>query len=338
MRTFGFLLSLVFLHSPLIAQEPPSALGNKIPNPPKRGPVVVHKVQYTGTLSEKKASFLATLSLECTNKVETVLPLLTGDIAVTGSKLPEGLRLERSGKGYLLSVNKPGEYEVELNILAKITRADPWRKVEFTGPAATIALTPVDHPDRYGVVPTDDNGRVLGFIEKPPAGDAITNLVNAGTYVFEPSVLDRIPAGRPTSVEREIFPAMAADGTLFAMASDDYWVDAGTPASYLAANLHLVDNPEGGTHPEAYVDPTALVCGSVIGRGAVVAPGASVDASLVLDGATIRENARVEGSIIGPGANIAAGASVAGLSVVGSGAAVESGERLDGIRRPEPEG
>ena len=59
------------------------------------------------------------------------------------------------------------------------------------------------------------------------------------------------------------------------------------------------------------------------------------DATLEED---IGENARVEGSIIGPGANSAAGASGAGLSVVGSGAAVESGERLDGIRRPEPEG
>jgi len=207
-----------------------------------------------------------------------------------------------------------------------------------TGAAATIALTPVDDPARYGVVPTDDNGRVLDFIEKPPAGEAPTNLVNAGTYVLEPSVLARIPPGRPVSLEREIFPAMAAGGTLFAMASDDYWVDAGTPASYLAANLHLVDHPEGGTHPEARVDPTARVCGSVIGPGAVVAPGASVDASLVLDGAIIRENVRVEGSIIGPGADIGAGAIVAGLSVVGPGAAVESGERLDGIRRPEPEG
>tara|TARA_B100001105_G_scaffold81672_1_gene64775 strand:- start:526 stop:735 length:210 start_codon:yes stop_codon:yes gene_type:complete len=69
-----------------------------------------------------------------------------------------------------------------------------------------------------------------------------------------------------------------------------------------------------------------------------VANGASVDASLVLDGAIIRENARVEGSIIGPKANIAAGASVTGLSVIGPGTTVESGERLDGIRRPEPEG
>ncbi len=225
-----------------------------------------------------------------------------------------------------------GDVLTDLDIDALIERH------RVTRAAATIALTQVDDPGRYGVVHTDDNGRVLNFLEKPPVGQTPTNLVNAGTYVFEPSVLDRIPTGRPTSVERQVFPAMAADGTLFAMASDDYWVDAGTPATYLAANLHLVDNPDGGTHPEAYVDPAAKVCGSVIGPGAVVAPGASVDASLVLDGAIIRENARVEGSIIGSEADIAAGASVAGLSVVGPGMTVESGERLDGIRRPEPEG
>ena len=207
-----------------------------------------------------------------------------------------------------------------------------------TGAAATIALTRVDDPSRYGVVRTDQEGRVVGFFEKPPPGQTPTSLVNAGTYVFEPSVLDRIPVGRPASVERQVFPAMAVDGTLFAMASDSYWIDAGTPATYLAANLQLVGHSEGGTHPEAYVDPTARVVGSVVGPRVVVASGGSVEASLVLDGATIRENARVEGSIIGPGADIAAGAIVAGLSVVGPGAAVESGERLDGIRRPEPEG
>ena len=139
MRSFRFLLSLVIFPILLNAQEPPSALGGKTPSPPKRGPVVVHRIQYTGTLSENKASFLATLSLECTNKVETVLPLFTGDIAVTvEEKLPEGLRLERSGKGYLLSVSKPGEHTVKLKILAKITKADPWRQIVFTGPAATI--------------------------------------------------------------------------------------------------------------------------------------------------------------------------------------------------------
>ena len=206
-----------------------------------------------------------------------------------------------------------------------------------TGAAATIALTRVDDPSRYGVVPTDHDGRVLGFFEKPLPGQTPTNLVNAGTYVLEPSVLDRIPVGRPASVERQVFPAMAVDGTLFAMAFDSYWVDVGTPATYLAANLRMV-RPSGGIHPEATVDPTAQVSGSVVGPGAVVAPGAHVNASLVLDGATVGENARVEGSIVGPGANITAGACVTGLSVVGFGAAVEPGERLDGARRPEPEG
>ena len=77
--------------------------------------------------------------------------------------------------------------------------------------------------------PTDDNGRVEAFIEKPPADEAPTNWINAGTYVLEPSVLDRIPGGRKVSIERETFPRMVADGTLFAMQSDAYWVDAGTP-------------------------------------------------------------------------------------------------------------
>ena len=65
------------------------------------------------------------------------------------------------------------------------------------GAEATIGLTPVDDPSAFGVVPTDDDGRVQAFIEKPPRDEAPTNLINAGTYVFEPSVLDRIAAEAP---------------------------------------------------------------------------------------------------------------------------------------------
>ena len=112
------------------------------------------------------------------------------------------------------------------DVITDLAVDDLLEQHQATGAAATIALVPVSDPNRYGVVPTDDNDRVLGFIEKPSAGEAPTNMVNAGTYVFEPSVLDRIPAGRPMSVEREVFPVMARDGVLFAMASDCYWVDA----------------------------------------------------------------------------------------------------------------
>ncbi len=72
-----------------------------------------------------------------------------------------------------------------------------------------------------------------------------TNLINAGTYVLEPEVLERIPGGRRVSVERETFPALAAEGAVFAMASDAYWLDTGTPAAYLQANADLLD----GTRP-----------------------------------------------------------------------------------------
>ena len=74
------------------------------------------------------------------------------------------------------------------------------------GAEATMALTPVEDPSAFGVVPTDEEGRVMAFIEKPPPGEAPTNLINAGTYVLEPSVLARIPEGRRVSIERETFP------------------------------------------------------------------------------------------------------------------------------------
>jgi mannose-1-phosphate guanylyltransferase len=86
------------------------------------------------------------------------------------------------------------------------------------GAEGTIALTKVEDPSSFGVVPTDDEGRVLAFVEKPPRDEAPTDLINAGFYVLEASVLDRIPAGRRVNVERETFPAMVADATLFARA------------------------------------------------------------------------------------------------------------------------
>ncbi|HEX2240976.1 MAG TPA: nucleotidyltransferase family protein, partial [Actinomycetota bacterium] len=77
---------------------------------------------------------------------------------------------------------------------------------------ATIMLTPVEDPSAFGVVPTDESGRVEGFIEKPPRDEAPTNMINAGVYVFEPSVLRRIPPGRSWSAERDLFPGLVAEG------------------------------------------------------------------------------------------------------------------------------
>jgi mannose-1-phosphate guanylyltransferase len=208
-----------------------------------------------------------------------------------------------------------------------------------TGAEGTIHLTAVDDPSRYGVVPTDDTGRVLGFIEKPPAGEAPTNWINAGTYVLEPSVLDRIPDGRKVSVERETFPAMVAAGGLFALQDACYWVDAGTPATYLQVNRDLVTGQrapaEPGIHPGAHVHAAAQVSGSVIGPGVTVGPGAVVEDSVVLDRSDIGAGARVSGSSVGVGSSVGDAASLANLSVIGHGEHIPAGTVLDGHRVPE---
>ena len=121
-----------------------------------------------------------------------------------------------------------------------LTEIDVTALVEFhhlSGGAATIALTPVEDPSLFGVVPVDGRGQVEAFIEKPLTGLAPTKMINAGVYVLGPSFLDRVPAGRRVSVEREVFPALAEDGVLYALGSDALWTDMGTPEKYLEANL-----------------------------------------------------------------------------------------------------
>ncbi|HIG25975.1 MAG: NDP-sugar synthase [Acidimicrobiales bacterium] len=198
---------------------------------------------------------------------------------------------------------------------------------------ATLHLTPVDDPSRYGVVSTDADGRVLGFVEKPAPGTAPTNWINAGTYVFEPTVLDHIAAGRRVSVEREVFPAMAQAGSLFAWESDDYWVDTGTPETYLQAQLDFLDGQRGPAH--CGLDQTAVIKGTVerseIGANCMVETGAVVRNSVLLAGAHIAAGARVEDAIIGWGSTVGEGATVRNLSVVGHEAHVPAETVLDGL-------
>jgi mannose-1-phosphate guanylyltransferase len=210
------------------------------------------------------------------------------------------------------------------------------------GGEGTIALTQVDDPSRYGVVPIDESDRVLGFVEKPPPGEAPTDWVNAGTYVLEPSVLDRIPAGRRASIERETFPAMVEDGTLFAQHSSAYWVDAGTPATYLQVQLDLIDGVRGAAEAavaaDARIEDGARVEHSVVMHGAVVAPGAHVRDAVLLPGAVVHRGAVVDGSIVGPGAQVGAGARVEQLSVLGDGVVVGEGAVVVGEKIPDGEG
>ena len=209
------------------------------------------------------------------------------------------------------------------------------------GAEGTIALHPVDDPSAFGVVPTEPDGRVIAFVEKPPPGEAPTNLINAGTYVLEPSVLGRIETGRKVSIEREVFPAMVADGCLYAMADDSYWIDTGTPNKYLEAQFDLIDGRRltrpAGIDPSASVAPDAVVDHCVLGAHVVVGPGAVLRDSAVLPGASVGAGATVVGSIVGPDAAVGDGATVVDLTVIGAEVTIDPGVELRGERVPAAE-
>jgi mannose-1-phosphate guanylyltransferase len=203
---------------------------------------------------------------------------------------------------------------------------------------ATLHVIAVDDPSSFGVVALDDHGRVERFVEKPAPGTEPTNLINAGTYVLEPSVLDRIPPGQKVSIERSTFPAIVDDGGLFACATDDYWIDTGKPELYLQANLDIA----AGRRPNdtcqavsdsAFVAATATVIDSVIAANVMVAGGATVAGSVLLDGARVGQRANVEGSIVM--GLVAAGATVR-RSVIGAQGVVATGETLVDAKRPDP--
>lgn len=205
------------------------------------------------------------------------------------------------------------------------------------GAEATILTIPMADASRYGLVESDDAGRVSRFVEKPPSGAATSGWINAGVYVLEPSVLARIPHGRPVSMEREIFPAVAADGSLYALRSEAYWIDAGTPASYLQANIDLISGRRaitlGALSPQATVSPGAEVVGSVVMERATLEAGARLDGSVVLPGARIGAGAVVADSIVGYDAVVGPGARLAGFMLLGDGVTVAAGESLQGGRR-----
>jgi mannose-1-phosphate guanylyltransferase len=218
-----------------------------------------------------------------------------------------------------------------------LTDLDVTRLIRFhdaSGAEATIALHTVEDPSRYGVVVTDVAGQVEAFIEKPPADEAPSTAINAGTYVLEPSVLGRIDVGRKVSVERETFPALVADGTLYALDGNAYWLDAGTPETYLQANLDLLPPDTSSVHPEAHVADSAHVERSVVGAGATIGEDATLTEAVVLAGATIEGGARVHRSIVGSGATVRAGAELLDHTVVGADVDVAAAARHTGERVP----
>jgi mannose-1-phosphate guanylyltransferase len=226
------------------------------------------------------------------------------------------------------------------------------------GGMATIFLTPVEDPRRYGLVELREDSSVANFIEKPGEWQG-TALINAGVYVLEPEVLEMVPRGRLFSIERGVFPRLARAGSLYGYVDRGYWRDIGTPESYLQAHFDILDRsvntmvadvlgdqyayvaPSATVHAEARLVPPYYIADDVrIGSGAKVGPlavlgvgvvleeGVSVLESVVQEGVSIGAHAQVERSVVVRWSSIGAGTQLNG-AVLGEDCAIGAGNRLE---------
>jgi len=213
----------------------------------------------------------------------------------------------------LLTADKSPFFMFNSDVICEFPLADMLKFHKAHGKEGTIMVTEVKDPSKYGVVVHDPNGLIQQFVEKPQV--FVSNKINAGMYLLETSVLDRIEL-RPTSIEREIFPKMAESLNLYCMLLPGYWMDVGQPKDYLIGNhLHLAsirkNSPSSLAHGEGIVGnvlvhPTAKVAKTamigpdvVIGANVVIDDAVRVKHSTLMDGVRIKQGAFVSKSIIG---------------------------------------
>jgi mannose-1-phosphate guanylyltransferase len=252
-----------------------------------------------------------------------------------------------------------------------LTDLDLSAMVEFhdaRGAEVTIALTQVEDPSAFGVVPTAADGGVIAFVEKPAPGSAPSDWINAGTYVLEPAFLDRIPPRLNVSVERETFPRLLEQpGRLFGYRSNAYWLDIGTPEKYLQAHADALRGllgrpPTPGTRelsegiwtqgdatiepgatlispvllgPGARVETGARVRDSVLGAGAVVEGGAVLDAAVLHDGARVSHDCTIDHAVVGQNSLVKPDSVLDAQTIVGPDVTIAAGTHASGGRFPE---
>jgi mannose-1-phosphate guanylyltransferase len=265
--------------------------------------------------------------------VEEPRPLGTGGAV----KFAEPLLEER-----FLMLN--GDVLTDMDLTAQIEQH------ERTGARATIALIPVEDPSRYGLVRIDADRRVEEFLEKPSSDQIDTNLINAGAYVLEREVLSSLEREVNVSIEREIFPRMVGAG-LFAYPQEGYWLDIGTPATYLQATFDILERTvhttvgerlgtsylevAGDVQAEGRIIPPALAGGgcqvaagarvgsqAVLGHGVKIGLDTIVESAVVLNGAEVGPGCTLRYCIIGPGARVGANTHVEGGVVLGEGVTI----------------
>ncbi len=215
---------------------------------------------------------------------------------------------------------------------------------EEKGGIATVALTQVIDPTRYGSVELDWEGRITRFVEKPELGMAPSNLINAGIYIVEPEIFDYIPDGK-VRLETEVFPVLAEEQQLYGFESHGFWIDIGESTDYLAANAAVLGKQRGVVKLDSVqIDPSATVqapcnLGENITIGAdsrigpnvsladdvIIGKGCRIVNSIVFSCAVIEDYSSVKNAILGENSVLERWVKIESGSLIGDFAQIADG-------------
>jgi mannose-1-phosphate guanylyltransferase len=229
------------------------------------------------------------------------------------------------------------------DLITDISYRELIRSHQESKAVATIALHEVEDPSRYGVAELAEDNRIKRFIEKPAKGTEPSKLINAGVYVLSPKVFNYIPKGRAVSMEREVFPRLAGENSLFGHQVGGLWIDIGKPEEYLDTNKLLlrscVDKPRRKARYECR-NPVAFAKGVSVGTGSVIGPcvilgknvsigkNVQIRDSVVFEDAHIDDDAVISGALIGEAARIGRNVRVPDGCIIADHAKVKDGAVL----------
>ncbi|MEO1401998.1 MAG: mannose-1-phosphate guanyltransferase [Cyanobacteria bacterium J06635_1] len=241
------------------------------------------------------------------------------------------------------------------------------------GSKATLVLTRVPNPIEFGVVITDEDGRINRFLEKPSTSEIFSDTVNTGTYILEPEVLDYLPPSQEQDFSKDLFPLLLEKGEpMYGYVAEGYWCDVGHLEAYRESQYDALDSKVlvDFAYPEikpgirvgqnTYIDPTAkirppvlighncrigarvnLEAGTVIGDNVTIGNDADLKRPVLWNGAVIGDETHLRACVIARGAradrraHVLEGAVVGALSTVGEEAQISPGVRVWPSKRIE---
>lgn len=247
--------------------------------------------------------------------------------------------IEMSDPDYVLVLSGDHIYAMDYS---KMIEAHRKNKAEAT---IGVIEVPWGEASRFGIMETDEAGRIRAFVEKPPV--PTSNLASMGIYVFSTAFLRRYleaDAKNPRSSHdfgKDVIPRMLADrARLFSYPFAGYWKDVGTIESLWQANMDFLANRPpidiGGAWrihsanvpvPPEFLGAEAVVEQSLVNEGSVIF--GRVERSVISTGVRIARGARVTNSVVMPFARIGEDA-VVDHAIVGSGAEIAPLARVRG--------